>query len=318
MKKLTTILLGAVVAMTLQGCATSDWYHLPSLEFDQVDYGYPTETIKVRNIEMAYIDRGEGGDTLLLIHGLGTNAKGWTANIDAWSRDNRVIAVDLPGYGKSDKGYYDYSLSFYAQVLSEMLDELDIDKAVWAGHSMGGQIAMVAALNHPEKVEKLVLISPAGFELFEDGEGAWMTGAMTPEFIRKTPIRNIDANLRSNFHDTPKEAEFMVTDRIQVRGASDFEDYCYAVSLNVAAMLDEPVWDRLGDISQPALVLFGENDRLIPNRFLHGGWTRDVAEAGASRMPNAKLVMIPECGHFVQFEQAERANSEVLEFLGNS
>ncbi|MDX2474094.1 MAG: alpha/beta hydrolase, partial [Candidatus Krumholzibacteria bacterium] len=87
------------------------------------------------------------------------------------------------------------------------------------------------------------------------------------------------------------------------------------VAENVGAMIEAPVLDRLADITQPTLVLFGENDRLIPNRYLHGGHTVDIAEQGAQKMPAAELVMVPECGHFVQFEKPEVANQSMLEFL---
>ncbi|HPF71095.1 MAG TPA: alpha/beta fold hydrolase [Candidatus Krumholzibacteria bacterium] len=317
MRNLTTRLLtGAVLLMALQGCSsTSGWYHLPAAEFDQIDYGYAMHTTRVRNIRVGYIDEGKG-DVVLLIHGLGSNAKGWSRNIPALTgAGHRVIAVDLPGYGYSDKEPYKYSMSFYATVLGEVLTNLGIEKATWVGHSMGGQIAMTAALEQPERVARLVLISPAGFETFTDGEGDWMRRAVSSEFVQDTTIRNIAVNLKSNFHDAPAEADFMITDRIQVRGAKDFKAYCDAVSLNVGAMLDGPVKDRLGDITQPVLVLFGENDNLIPNRFLHGGRTRDVAEAGTALLPNARLVMVPSCGHFVQFEKPTETNDAVLAFL---
>ncbi|MCP4573984.1 MAG: alpha/beta fold hydrolase [bacterium] len=315
MKRLLITLLGGAL-MIMGGCAGShDWYHLPALEFDEVDYGYVVHKAQVRNIEVAYLDEGSGPETMLLIHGLGSNAKGWLRNIPAWSSDHRVIAVDLPGYGKSDKGHYDYSLAFYVQVLGELLDQLGVDEAVWVGHSMGGQIALVAALEQSERVERLVLISPAGLEVFDEGEGAWLSGAVTPEFVRDTPIRNVAINLKSNFYASPPEADFMITDRIQVRGASDFENYCYAVSKNVGAMIDAPVRDRLGDLTQPVLVLFGEQDRLIPNPYLHGGWTREVAAIGENEIPGAKVLLLPECGHFVQFEKPAETNAAVLDFL---
>ena len=117
------------------------------------------------------------------------------------------------------------------------------------------KIAMVAAMQYPERVNKLVLISPAGFERFEEGEGDWLSGVVTPELVRDTSIRRIAVNLQANFFRPPAEAEFMITDRIRVRGADDFENYCYAVSKNVAAMLDEPVWDRLDQISLPTLII---------------------------------------------------------------
>ncbi len=316
MRYLKFILLAGVVLMATTGCSSNRaWYHLPTAEFDQIEYGYRVHKTEVRNITVGYLDEGRGDETILLIHGLGSNAKGWSRNIDELARNHRVIAVDLPGYGVSDKGFYEYSLPFYAQVLSELLTKLEVDKAIWMGHSMGGQIALVAALEQPDRVDRLVLVSPAGFEAFTDGEGDWLRKAVSPEFVQDTTIRGIAVNLKSNFHDAPAEADVMITDRIQVRGAKDFKKYCYAVAENVGAMLDAPVLDRLADISQPTLVLFGANDNLIPNRYLHGGHTVNIAEQGTGLMPNAKLVMVPECGHFVQFEKPTETNDAVLEFL---
>ncbi|HPF34813.1 MAG TPA: alpha/beta hydrolase [Candidatus Krumholzibacteria bacterium] len=314
MKNTHIVLLGGLLMTILTGCSVSSWHNLPTLEFDQVDYYRPVQTVQVRNITVGYVEQGQG-PAMLLIHGLGSNAKGWDRNIDAWSRDHRVIAVDLPGYGYSSKGPYEYSMSFYATVLSELLDKLGEPDAVWVGHSMGGQIAMTAALERPEKVRKLVLFSPAGFERFDEGEGHWMTHALTPEFVRDTSTRGVAVNLHHNFHKMPPEAEFMIADRLQVRGASDFMDYCYAVSRNVSAMIDGPVWSRLGEIAQPTLILFGENDALIPNPYLHGGWTRDVAAIGEREIPRSELVMVPECGHFVQFERPEYVNERVAGFV---
>jgi pimeloyl-ACP methyl ester carboxylesterase len=318
MKKSITIIAGLVVIMFILGCASSRYYHLGTKEFHQIDYGFPLERVKIRNIEIGYIDQGSSDQVLLLIHGLGSNAKGWSKNIPVWAEKYRVLAVDLPGYGISDKGYYPYSMSFYAQVLTEFLDELDISKATFVGHSMGGQIAIIAALKYPDSVDKLVLISTAGFEKFTEGEGAWMKGVMTPELVRDTPIRNIDINLRANFYETPPDAEFMITDRIQVRGAKDFELYCYAVSRNVDGMLNEPVWDKLDKVDHPTLIIFGENDGLIPNPYLHGGKTEKIAGIGVEGIPNNRLVMMSKCGHFVQFEKWEETNRVIIEFLEGS
>ncbi len=315
MRLLYTLLFGAMIFMTIQGCATTYYYHLDPIEYEDLDYGYEVKYNQVRNIKVAYIDEGSGDNTVLLIHGLGTYAKGWMKNIDALAENYRVIAVDLPGYGKSDKGYYQYTLDFYAQVLTELMDNLGIDKVTPVGHSMGGQIAMTLALDYSDRVEKLVLISPAGFERFENGEGDWLVKVMTPDLVKDTPIRSIDTNLRYNFYETPKDAEFLITERIQLRGASDFENYCYAVSKNVQAMIDGYVYDRLDQIKQATLVLWGENDQLIPNRFLHAGWTKDVAEIGQKEIANNRTVMFPKCGHFVQFEKAQETNQAILNFL---
>jgi pimeloyl-ACP methyl ester carboxylesterase len=318
MKRIINILVGVVLIMALGGCSSSGkWYHLPTLEFDQVDYRYPVQTARVGELDIAYVDAGQGEQTLLLIHGLGTNAKGWLRNIPELSRNHRVIALDLPGYGMSSKGALPYSMSYHAEVAAGLLDALGIERAVWVGHSMGGQIAMTAALERPQKVSALVLLSTAGFEAFTEGEGDWMKGAVTPEFVRNATTRQIAANVHSNFHRMPDEAEFFITDRIQIRGARDFDEYTYAVWRNVAAMLDGPTHERLGEITQPTLIIFGENDALIPNPYLHGGWTRNVAEIGHQGIAGSELVMLPETGHMTMFEQPEAVNEAITGFLRN-
>ncbi len=286
-------------------------------EFKDIDYTFDVKYQKVRNINIAYVDEGKSEKVLLLIHGLGTSAKSWMKNIPALSKEFRVIAVDLPGYGKSDKGYYAYSMSWNAQVFTEFLDALKIKKATFVGHSMGGQISLVTSLQYPEKVDRLVLISSAGFEKFTEGEGDWMKAAFTTDLIKDTPTRNIDMNLRSNFYETPKDASFFVTDRIQVKGATDFDDYCYAVTRNVTGMIDEPVLKKLKDIQHKTLILFGENDALIPNPYLHGGFTKDIANFAQSEIPQSELLLIPKCGHMLPFEKAEIANEKIINFMNN-
>lgn len=315
MKYLLTIFLGAIIMMGVQSCATSHYYKLKPIEYNDLDYGYDVQHSKVRNINVAYIDEGSGNQTIFLIHGLGTYAKGWIKNIDALSENYRVIAIDLPGYGKSDKGYYKYTMDFYAQIITELMDNLDIEKAIVTGHSMGGQIAMTMALDYSDRVEKLILISPAGFERFTDGEGDWLIGVMTPDLVKDTPIRAIDTNLRYNFFETPQDAEFLITERIQLRGSSDFDMYCYAVSKNVQGMIDGYIYDRLDQISQTTLILWGENDELIPNRFLHAGWTKDIAKIGETEIPHNKTIIFPKCGHFVQFEKPVETNKAILKFV---
>jgi pimeloyl-ACP methyl ester carboxylesterase len=80
-------------------------------------------------------------------------------------------------------------------------------------------------------------------------------------------------------------------------------------------MVDEPVFEKLKYIEQPTLILFGENDNLIPNRYLNPGKTEPIARAGAKEIKNSKLVMVPKCGHFMMFEKPEVFNSEVKNFL---
>lgn len=288
----------------------------PLQSLSELDYPYEVKHQALNNdINLAYIDEGSGDQTILFIHGLGSYLPAWKKNVETLKGRYRCIAVDLPGYGQSSKKPHSGMMEFYADVMAELIDKLALKNVVIAGHSMGGQIGMTMALKYPDKVQKLVLIDPAGFERFTEGEKQWFREVMTVKFVKETPPQQIRANLMANFYNTPDDAEFMITDRIAMRTASDFEHYCYAVTRSVHGMVDQPVVDLLDKIEQPTLILFGENDNLIPNPYLHGGKTADIAAIGKAKIKNSQLVMIPQCGHFAQFEKAEVVNQAVQDFL---
>ena len=174
---------------------------------------------------------------------------------------------------------------------------------------------MVLALAKPELVKRLILVDPAGFEDFHAGQRNWFKDVMTPNLVRLTTVDAIESNLASNFYRMPKDAIFMIEDRIAMRDASDFEAYCLTVARSVHGMVDEPVLDKISAINVPTLIFFGENDMLIPNRYLNPGFTSKIAENGARLIKGSKLIMVPKCGHFMMFEKPEVFNQEVVNFF---
>lgn len=306
----------ASLALTLALGAAGGCKASPKLaSFSDLDYGLPVETVDVEGTTLAYIDVGEGPQTLVLIHGLGSYMPAWRNNVAALSEHARVIALDLPGYGQSDKPLAPYSMRYFVAKIRGLLDALGVENPVLVGHSMGGQIAMTYALQHPQEVAGLVLASPAGLETFADGEAKWLANAVTPEFTCLASDESIYVRHMGNFHAMPKDAAFMVDDRIAMRGAAEFGDYCVAVSRSVAGMLDGPVQERLGEITAPTLVSFGKFDNLIPNPFLHGGSTVRLAKREVARIPGASLLVLPKAGHMAHYEQAQAWNDAVLRFV---
>ena len=267
------------------------------------------------DIKLAYVDEGKGKETILMIHGLGSYLPAWKKNISELSKYYRVIAVDLPGYGKSSKLPHSGLMSFYAGVIAEFIQKLDLGPVNLAGHSMGGQISMVLALEKPELVKRLILVDPAGFEAFTAGQRNWFKDVMTPNLVRLTTVDAIETNLASNFYRMPDDALFMIEDRIAMRDASDFEAYCLAVARSVHGMVEEPVLEKLTRIKMPTLIFFGENDMLIPNRYLNPGFTSKIANPGAGLIKGSKLVMVPKCGHFMMFEKPDVFNTETRSFI---
>jgi pimeloyl-ACP methyl ester carboxylesterase len=302
------------------GCAAPIQEKERGAAFRELRYPGPlqkTRLLRAGDQEIAYSESGKGDRALLLIHGLGSSMPVWSRNVQALARQHRVVAIDLPGYGKSSKGPYPYSMAFFAEVVDRVIDALGLRRVVLIGHSMGGQIALTHALLRPKKAEALVLVAPAGLERFTPAEAELLTRMVTPEAVVKTPPDRVRLQIAANFVQMPAEAEFLVRDRLRVIGGPDFGDYAHAVSRSVAAMLDGPVYDRLPEIAVPALVLFGDKDALIPNRPLHGGGPRQVAEAGAARLPGGRLVMVPQGGHLLQFERPDEVNQAIGAFLAS-
>ena len=285
--------------------------------FDELNYKYPVKKVYLPENEftIAYTDEGKGDNTIILIHGLGSYLRAWEKNIGELSKTNRVIAIDLPGYGKSSKEPHSGMMTFYAGIVNELVKELKLNKVVIGGHSMGGQIGMTTYLQYPQIVKGLVLAAPAGFERFTKGQKQWFRDVMTVDGVRLTTPEGIQNNLASNFFRQPKDADFMVSERMEMRSADDFIPYCYAVVQSVQGMVDNPVIDYLQDIKVPTLIFFGENDNLIPNRYLNPGRTVEIAKYGASKINNSKLVMIPKTGHFLMFEKPEVFNKETIDFI---
>ncbi|WP_230407185.1 alpha/beta fold hydrolase [Pontibacter cellulosilyticus] len=288
--------------------------------FESLKYKFPTKKVTLSNGQsVAYVDEGKGAETIIFIHGLGSYLPAWEKNIESLKSNYRTIALDLPGYGKSSKENVQVSMDAYAKTVLELMDKLKLKKATLAGHSMGGQIAITAALQAPERVSKLILAAPAGLETFTDQQKQLFKMTVTPESVQKTTPEQTAANYKINFYNMPAEAQHMVEERLQIMKSEQFDDYSKAVAGSVAAMVDEPVHEKLSQLKMPTLIVFGENDALIPNRYFNSTLTpKAVAEIGKERIPNSQMVMIPEAGHFLQYEQPAAFNKAVQDFMKNS
>lgn len=314
-----SIYSGILIFFMIMSSCSTPYRSVADLEtFDQLQYKHEVKKVFLPSsgYTIAYTDEGKGEKTIIFIHGLGSYLQAWIKNVEVLKENYRCISIDLPGYGKSSKEAHSGQMTFYAGIINDLVKKLDLGKVYLAGHSMGGQISMTTYLLYPDIVEGLILVSPAGFEAFDKGQKQWFRNVMTVDGVRLTTADAIQNNLASNFYRMPEDADFMITDRMAMRTAKDFNAYCYAVVQSVNGMVDNPVIDYLQDIKVPTLILFGENDNLIPNRYLNPGRTSEIASFGAGKIKGSKLVMVPKCGHFMMFEKAEEFNKEVKNFVG--
>lgn len=317
MKKLLLIILALLVA----SCAGVRYADKPALEFEDIDYGFDVHHAFSDEHELpriAYIDEGSGDKTLILVHGLASNAGFWRYNIEPLSQDFRVIAVDLPGYGKSQKGDYPYGMKFWAEMMSEFITELELENVVYVGHSMGGQIGITLSIEFPDAIDELVLAAPAGIESFSPGSGDWLASVFTMEGVKRTTEPAIRENLSINFFRWDSRWEWMVEERVRMAKAREMDEFAYTVVRSINAMLDEPTSHRLHQVNHPTLIVYGEYDGLIPNRFLNPGFPSAVFQKGHDAIPNSSLVKLSRAGHMLMIEKPDAFNAAVATFAGSN
>ncbi|MFP2926128.1 alpha/beta fold hydrolase [Pyxidicoccus sp. 3LG] len=335
----TALLVAA--GLSSAGCVRS-FAGQPALSFQELDYTseatkqpWPVKRMPLPNTaaqlglaivpEVAYVDMpatNPDAKTVVFVHGLGSYLKFWRSQLDAFHQQGyHVVAVDLPGFGKSDKpGTFPYTMEAMADVVRELVQGLGVDKPILAGHSMGGQTSLSYAIRYPEDLSALVLVSPAGFELFSWKEKAWFERVMSTEFIKTAPEAAIWGSVRQgNFMNWRPELEWLIEERVRLAKSPEFDAYAYANVRTVRGLAhNDFVRDNLHRVTVPTLIVYGTDDRLIPSPFLHGGETRDIMEYGASRIPGAKLVPLQGCGHTVQLDCPARFNEVVLPFMSDA
>lgn len=287
-----------------------------SMKETLLPYHFPTGYLQMKDGEIAYQKEGKGKSVLLFVHGLSSNSDAWYRNIDALKKDFTCIAIDLPGFGKSYKNADAFTAEYFAETIKAFAEKMKLKKFSLVGHSMGGQASIRFAAKYPEKLEKLILIAPAGIEEFTDSEGNAMKMVMNPKMIMATTDEQIDRNYQLNFYKMPKEAEQMIQDRKNIVKASDFEAHAIAIQKSVTGMLEDKVTGDLMKIKTPTLLLFSKNDMLIPNKYFHPLLTMEaLSETAQKSIKNSKSVMIDHAGHFLQFEKPAEVNKEIKEFM---
>ena len=268
---------------------------------------------RVRTLTM-----GEGDVDVLLLHGLGATKSSFFETAAELSRTHRVHAIDFPGFGGSSRPpFAPYTARWFADTVVGVLDQLGIDRAHIVGNSMGGRVAIEVGLRRPERVRSLGLLGPAVAFI----KRAWhpIVRLARPELgliPHRYPRRAVQGQLGSMFWDPdsldPALSDIVVDEfqRIYGDAMARFAFLCSARNI----YLDAPwgkngFYARLADLEAPSLFVWGSHDRLIPSAF-----KRHVAEW----LPGAEQVVMDECGHVPQIEQAELTNRLLADFLARA
>jgi pimeloyl-ACP methyl ester carboxylesterase len=273
-------------------------------------------TLPKSGLNICVAEEGQGS-VILFVHGLSANLACWTAVIEELSSSCRCIAIDLPGHGKSQKPIAKYSMTLLTDVIAEVVELLRLEDFILCGHSLGGQVSTRYALRDPKQLKKLILAAPAGFERYSDRDKKALL-----EFTAKHPAVDLsDSQLvyfsSLNYSDTKhpmvyEDAEYLrkLIDEI---GQDKYFDMMYQL---VSVLLESPVYEELPLLKVPTLVVYGENDKMIPNKILHPFLTtKGVASDGASRIKDSTYMTIAHAGHMLQREKPQEFVLAVKQFL---
>ena len=259
----------------------------------------PQKFTNVNGYTIRYLDYGPpDGKTLILLHGIGASAERWSLVIPALSKYFHVIIPDIIGFGYSDKPAVEYTMDFFIDFFRSFLDNLGIYKASIIGSSFGGHIATEFAIRFNRMVEKLVLVSPAGtMKTSTPTLDRYIMAALYPVY------EHVYEAFREMAYESNAVNEEIVMDfvnRMRLTNAkyafmSTVLDIRYAPKLN----------GRLSNITAPTLLVWGENDRMIPLQY-----AREYDE-----IPKRQIVVIRNCGHTPYVEKPIMFNKTVLKFL---
>ena len=235
-----------------------------------------------------YIQRSGEGAAVLFIHGFGGDLNNWLFNIDALS--GPVFALDLPGHGGSTKAIAKPGLEALAAAVVEFMDAQKLSTAHLVGHSMGGAVAGLVALQQPRLVRSLTLISPAG--LGQEINAKYIDG-----FVASESRRDLKPVLQYLFADAELVSRSMVEDLLKYKRLDGVQQ----ALRDLAAVLFKDgrqarnLVDDLARLTLPIQVVWGANDAIVP-------------AAHAKALPNARVEIIDAAGHMAQMEAAGRVN----------
>jgi 2-hydroxy-6-oxonona-2,4-dienedioate hydrolase len=260
----------------------------------------PQKFTIVNDYTIRYLDYGPpDGKILILLHGIGASAERWSRVIPALSKYFHVIIPDIIGFGYSDKPAVEYTMDFFIDFFKVFLDNLSISRSSIIGSSFGGHVATEFAIRFNHMVEKLVLVSPAG-----------MMKTSTPTLDRyiMAALYPVYEHVHEAFKEMAYESESAVNEEIVMDFVNRMRltNAKYAFMSTVLGMRYAPKLNgRLSNIIAPTLLVWGENDRMIPLQY---------AEE-YDEIPKRELVVIRNCGHTPYVEKPMMFNKIVLKFL---
>ena len=267
-------------------------------------------TVGTRHARLSTLEAGIG-PPVLAVHGLGGTKGSFLLTVAALADRFRVVAVDLPGFGDSDKPIgAAYDASFFADAMIDLMDELELDRADLIGNSLGGRVALEVALRDPERVGRLALLAPSlawrrprrwapALRLVRPELGLVQ---LAPRAVVQAVVHRLIPGADEGW--TAAGVDEFLRAYLTPAGRAAFYAAARQIYLETPHG-DSGFWPRLRELQPDALFIWGRHDTLVPIAF-----ARHVAEA----LPQARHVEL-DCGHVPQMERPEQTHQAVSAFL---
>ncbi|MGH2840498.1 MAG: alpha/beta fold hydrolase [Solirubrobacteraceae bacterium] len=277
-----------------------------------IDWRRHLRCVRVQGRLVNVVDIGQG-PAIVFLHGLAGCWQNWLETIPEFARDHRVIAIDFPGFGRSEMPAEPISIPGYVRMLDELFGALAIGSATIVGNSMGGFVGADMAIRLPHRVERLVLVAAAGLSmehmLNERNQGLrarienvlfFGLGRLAgrSDIVVRSPHLRRGLLLLVVAHPERLSGP-LVLEQVNGAGKPGFHPA-------LEAMVRYPIRDRLGEIDVPTLIAWGELDRLVPLR---------DADEFEWLIHDARKVVYEDAGHMVMLERPERFNADVRSFI---
>jgi len=267
------------------------------------------KTVTVGGAKIRYAEAGEGAPVIML-HGGGPGAWGlsnYRKNVPAFARKFRVIVPDFPGFGGSERLPVTAGLFvMLADMILGLMDALSIPKASIVGNSLGGGTALRMTLKAPERIERLVLMGPAGsIPVYTPMPTEGLLRMMTYYTGEGPTLEKLRKVIDLLVFDPSTITEDLLKERFQ--SSATPEAIANPPLKAFGAHPSDQIWrDNIAGIRQRSLIIWGREDRVVP---------LDCAFLLLKAMPNAELHIFPNCGHWAQWEKADQFNALVTDFL---
>ncbi|MCM3739281.1 alpha/beta hydrolase [Oceanobacillus luteolus] len=264
------------------------------------------EIIRLSNMNIYCEHLLQDKPPIIFIHGFVSSVSTFRRVIPKLSDSHSIIAIDLPGFGKSEKSTtFTYTYENYGRLITACMDYFNLDKASIVGHSMGGQVALHSTILVPERIDKLVLIASSGYL---DKARAWQRYAsylpfsaqVAKRFVHKKTVQQYLENV---LYDTT----FVSRDLIEAYSQPLQEKNFYKTLIRLLRFREGDLSsEQLKEIHQPVLLIWGLEDRVVPVQ---------IGVRLSEDLPNSHLFTYEKAGHLITEEKSQEVSRNILSFL---